>query len=44
YQSVPILKEVDKDAKNMRIELSRMTSVVIDNSMRLLGIDVPAQM
>lgn len=44
YQSVPILKEVDKDAKNMRIELSRMTSVVIDNSMRLLGIDVPTQM
>ena len=44
YQSVPILKEVDECTKNMRIELSRMTSVVIANSMRLLGIDVPTQM
>ena len=44
YQSVPILKEVDESTKNVRIELSRMTSVVIANSMRLLGIDVPTQM
>lgn len=44
YQSVPILKEVDESTKNMRIELSRMASVVIANSMRLLGIDVPTQM
>lgn len=44
YQSVPVLKEVDEDIKNMRIHLSRLTGVVIKNSMSLLGIKVPDQM
>jgi arginyl-tRNA synthetase len=44
YQTVNILKEQDQELKNFRLQLSTFTAIVIKNSMRLLGIQVPDQM
>jgi len=44
YQTVNILKEQDQELKNVRLQLSAFTAIVIKNSMRLLGIQVPDQM
>jgi len=44
YQTVNVLKEQDQELKNVRLQLSAFTAIVIKNSMRLLGIQVPDQM
>ena len=44
YQDCSILKEEDKQIKQMRVCLAYFTSVVIKTSMNLLGIDVPEKM
>lgn len=44
YQTVNVLKEQDQELKNFRLQLSAFTAIVIKNSMRLLGIQVPDQM
>ena len=44
YQTVYILKEEDTDLKSMRLILSRNVSKVINQGMRLLGVNVPERM
>ena len=44
YQDCSILKEEDKQIKQMRVCLAYMTSEVIKTAMRLLGIEVPERM
>lgn len=44
YQDVNILKEENKEIKNMRLLLSYFVSNVIKNSTQLLGINVPTKM
>ena len=44
YQNYPILNLENKSIKDFRISLSYMTSVIIKDSMSLLGINVPEQM
>ena len=44
YQDCSILKEENKQIKQMRVCLAYFTSVVIKTSMNLLGIDVPKKM
>ena len=44
YQSIPILGEKDQQLREFRIVLSEKISLVIKNSMKLLGINVPQKM
>ncbi len=44
YQSVSILKEVDQNKINLRLQISALVGTIINKSMRLLGIEVPDQM
>lgn len=44
YQEIPILKAEKEEEKNFRLVLSEKTSVVIKNSLGLLGIEVPERM
>jgi arginyl-tRNA synthetase len=44
YQEIPVLKEEDKDAMQLRLKLSFFTGNIIRKAMWLLGIDVPDRM
>ncbi|MDR1847475.1 MAG: arginine--tRNA ligase [Bacteroidales bacterium] len=44
YQDTPVLREEDKDLRQMRIYLSTFTAHTIKTAMHLLGIDVPQKM
>lgn len=44
YQETPIFKEEDSDKRNLRLQLSELTALVIKNAMALLGINVPEKM
>jgi len=44
YQTVPILKEENKELLDFRIAVSSLTAKVISSGMRLLGITVPERM
>lgn len=44
YQSVPILKDEDRDAVLFRLALSKVTRSVIKTGMNLLGIEMPERM
>jgi arginyl-tRNA synthetase len=44
FQTVPVLKEENKELILFRLQLARMTSQVIKSSMNLLGIEVPERM
>lgn len=44
YQTVPILKEENKDLMDFRVALSALTARVIASGMQLLGIEVPERM
>lgn len=44
YQNNPILKNEDENVKNFRLYLSQWVANTIQNSLRLLGIDVPERM
>lgn len=44
YQEYPIIGEENMDNKNFRIELSNLTSNIIERGMKLLGIEMPNRM
>ena len=44
YQETPIFKEEDSGKRNLRLQISELTAVVIKNAMALLGIRVPEKM
>lgn len=44
YQETPIFKEEDSDKRNLRLQISELTALVIKNAMALLGIKVPEKM
>ena len=44
YHDYPILKEEDKDLRNLRIILSETTGKIIGSAMNLLGIEMPDRM
>ena len=44
YQEYPIIGEENIDNKNFRIELSNLTSKIIERGMKLLGIQMPNRM
>ncbi len=44
YQEIPVLKEENKDIRNIRLKLSFFTGEVIKKAMWLLGIEVPERM
>ena len=44
YQEYPIIGEENIDNKNFRIELSNLTSKIIERGMKLLGIQMPDRM
>lgn len=44
YHDLPILKEENKQVKQLRIQLTQETGKVIKSSLKLLGIDVPERM
>lgn len=44
YHECPILKEENKEIRNLRLQLSAQTGRIIKISMNLLGIDVPERM
>ncbi len=44
YQDYPIISEENISNKNFRIELSRLTLKIIENGMKLLGINMPDRM
>jgi arginyl-tRNA synthetase len=44
YQETPIFKEEDCGKRNLRLQISELTALVIKNAMALLGIRVPEKM
>jgi len=44
YQEIPVLKEEDEYARNLRLMLSAFTASLIKKSLGLLGIDCPPRM
>jgi len=44
YQETPIFKEENTGKRNLRLQISELTAVVIKNAMALLGIRVPEKM
>lgn len=44
YHDFPVLKEEDAAKKNFRLQLTELTGKIIDNSLRLLGIQAPEKM
>jgi arginyl-tRNA synthetase len=44
YDLYPILKEKDKEIKKFRLTLTKAVSIIIKNSLLLLGIEVPEKM
>jgi arginyl-tRNA synthetase len=44
YQEYPIVGEKNMNNKNFRIELSNLTSNIIERGMKLLGIEMPNRM
>ncbi|MBO8439952.1 MAG: arginine--tRNA ligase [bacterium] len=44
YQATPILKEENRDVKNLRLLISRNVGRVITSGMNLLGIEMPERM
>lgn len=44
YQETPIFKEADETKRNLRLQISEFTALVIKNAMALLGINVPEKM
>jgi arginyl-tRNA synthetase len=44
YQSIPVLKEDKAELQNMRLILSKNVAKILDQGMRLLGIDLPERM
>lgn len=44
YQEIPVLKEENEDARNLRLMLSVFTASLIKKSLGLLGIDCPPRM
>lgn len=44
YQETPIFKETDAAKRNLRLQISELTALVIKNAMALLGIRVPEKM
>ena len=44
YQETPIFKEEDCGKRNLRLQISELTALVIKNAMALLGICVPEKM
>ena len=44
YQETPIFKEENVAARNLRLQISELTALVLKNAMSLLGILVPEKM
>lgn len=44
YHSCPVLKTESKDLRNFRLTLVKATQIVIENSLKLLGIETPKVM
>ena len=44
YQDYPIITEPVENSKNFRIQLSHMTSNLIEKGMKILGIEMPLRM
>jgi len=44
YQDYPIITEPVENSKNFRIQLSNMTSNLIEKGMKILGIEMPLRM
>ena len=44
YQDSPIIREENSDLKNFRLQLSIMTSKVLERGMNILGIEMPERM
>ena len=44
YQETPIFREADPEKRNLRLQISELTALVIKNAMALLGIRVPEKM
>ena len=44
YQDYPIITELEENSKNFRIQLSKMTSNLIEKGMKILGIEMPLRM
>jgi arginyl-tRNA synthetase len=44
YQDYPIITEPDENSKNFRIQLSNITSNLIEKGMKILGIEMPLRM
>lgn len=44
YQETPIFKESDANARDLRLQISEMTALVLKNAVALLGINVPEKM
>ena len=44
YHDYPIIKETDKDIRNLRIILSGTTGTILNSAMELLGIEMPDRM
>jgi len=44
YNKVPVLKEEDPHVQEARLSLVRATALVIENALRILGIDAPEEM
>ncbi len=44
YHDYPIIKEPDRDIRNLRIMLSKTTGTILNSAMELLGIEMPERM
>ena len=44
YQDYPIISEKNISTRNFRIELSSLTSKIIERGMKILGINMPSRM